>query len=235
MKVVCGIKVGNMKDPDETKRGKVGIVDFAVKPVGPEEVKIKVAYCSICGSDPHIVGAAFGLEPPFGLGHEMSGVIVELGERAGDTGLKVGDHVGGNFLHYCGSCYYCKTGNPEYCENAGNEPCMVEYVVWHKSQVVKLPAETSFWPYLIAFVFMGFALNYAITAARRPRAGFRRRSDRPDHLPAVQKARRGLPDPVRAEPGALRDRQEHRRGLHGRSHERGPVCARHGDHRGAWL
>ena len=51
MKVVCGIKVGNMKDPDETKRGKVGIVDFAVKPVGPEEVKIKVAYCSICGSD----------------------------------------------------------------------------------------------------------------------------------------------------------------------------------------
>ncbi|GAB2045290.1 hypothetical protein AGATL06_17870 [Agathobaculum sp. TL06] len=143
MKVVCGIKVGNMKDPDEAKRGRVGIVDFPVKPVGPEEVKIKVAYCSICGSDPHIVGGAFGLEPPFGLGHEMSGVIVELGERAGDTGLKVGDHVGGNFLHYCGSCYYCKTGNPEYCENAGNEPCMAEYVVWHKSQVVKLPKGVS--------------------------------------------------------------------------------------------
>ncbi|WP_225749077.1 MFS transporter [Paraeggerthella sp. Marseille-Q4926] len=34
------------------------------------------------------------------------------------------------------------------------------------SQVVKLPTETSFWPYLIAFVFMGFALNYAITAAQ---------------------------------------------------------------------
>ncbi|MDO4289905.1 MAG: MFS transporter [Eggerthellaceae bacterium] len=34
------------------------------------------------------------------------------------------------------------------------------------SQVVTLPAETSFWPYLIAFVFMGFALNYAITAAQ---------------------------------------------------------------------
>lgn len=34
------------------------------------------------------------------------------------------------------------------------------------SQVVKLPAETSFWPYLIAFVFMGFAFNYAITCAQ---------------------------------------------------------------------
>ncbi len=32
--------------------------------------------------------------------------------------------------------------------------------------VVTLPAETSFWPYLIAFVFMGFALNYGITAAQ---------------------------------------------------------------------
>ena len=38
MKVVCGIKVGNMKDPDEAKRGKVGIVDFAVKQIGRAHV-----------------------------------------------------------------------------------------------------------------------------------------------------------------------------------------------------
>lgn len=139
MKVVCGIKVGNMKERDEARRGKVGIVDFPVKSIGPEDVKIKVAYCSICGSDPHIVGGAFGLTPPFGLGHEMSGVIVELGERAGIRGLKVGDRVSGNFLHYCGTCYHCVTGNQQYCEHAGNEPCMAEYVVWHESQVVKLP------------------------------------------------------------------------------------------------
>ena len=56
MRVVCGVTVGNMKEPDETKRSKVGIVDFPVKELGPEDVKIKVAYCSICGSDPHIVG-----------------------------------------------------------------------------------------------------------------------------------------------------------------------------------
>lgn len=39
-------------------------------------------------------------------------------------------------------------------------------VVLIVSRVVLLPAETSFWPYLIAFVFMGFALNYAITCAQ---------------------------------------------------------------------
>jgi threonine dehydrogenase-like Zn-dependent dehydrogenase len=139
MKVVCGVKVGNMKNPDETKRGKVGIVDFPVKAVGPDEVKIKVGYCSICGSDPHIVGGAFGLEPPFGLGHEMSGIIVELGKNAKIRGLKIGDRVGGNFLRYCGTCHSCVTGNQQFCEHAGNEPCMAEYVVWHESQVVKLP------------------------------------------------------------------------------------------------
>ena len=36
MRVVCGVTVGNMKEPDETKRGKVGIVDFPVKELGPE-------------------------------------------------------------------------------------------------------------------------------------------------------------------------------------------------------
>lgn len=139
MKVVCGVKVGNMKDKDEALRGKVGVVEMPTKEVGPEDVKIKVAYCSICGSDPHIVGGAFGLKPPFGLGHEMSGVIVELGEQAQDTGLCLGNRVSGNFLRYCGSCYYCTTGLQEYCTNVGNEPCMAEYVIWHKSQVVKLP------------------------------------------------------------------------------------------------
>lgn len=34
------------------------------------------------------------------------------------------------------------------------------------SMVVKMPADTSFWPYLISFVFLGFSLNYAITAAQ---------------------------------------------------------------------
>ena len=32
--------------------------------------------------------------------------------------------------------------------------------------VVTMPAATSFWPYLISFIFLGFALNYAITAAQ---------------------------------------------------------------------
>ncbi len=143
MKVVCVTKIGNMKDPDESKRGTVGVVDFPVKELEDDEVLIKVAYCGICGSDPHIVGGCFGGEVPFGIGHEMSGVIVKMGKDVKSKGLKIGDRVGGNFLGYCGKCYYCSIGEQEYCEDVKNEPCMAEYVVWREGQVCKLPDSVS--------------------------------------------------------------------------------------------
>lgn len=145
MKVVCATRVGNMKDPNPETRGTVGIVDMPIKELKDDEVLIKVAYCGICGSDPHVVDGCFNKpeDAPFGIGHEMSGVIEKLGKNATAKGLKVGDHVGGNFLGYCGKCYYCSIGQPEYCTNIGNEPCMAEYVVWNESQVCKLPEGVS--------------------------------------------------------------------------------------------
>ncbi|NTW70945.1 MAG: alcohol dehydrogenase catalytic domain-containing protein [Eubacteriaceae bacterium] len=144
MKVISAIKIGNMKDSDESKRGKVGVLDVPESPMGDEDVKIKVAYCAICGSDPHLVEGIFGWEPPFGLGHELSGTIVELGKNANKKGLKIGDKVAGNFLQFCGTCYYCRNGQEQFCEHTRNEPGMAEYVVWHESQVFKMPDEVSF-------------------------------------------------------------------------------------------
>lgn len=144
MKVISAIKIGNLKDSDESKRGKVGVLDVPVSPMGDEDVKIKVAYCAICGSDPHLVEGIFGWEPPFGLGHELSGTIVELGKNANKKGLKIGDKVAGNFLQFCGTCYYCRNGQEQFCEHTRNEPGMSEYVVWHESQVFKMPDEVSF-------------------------------------------------------------------------------------------
>jgi threonine dehydrogenase-like Zn-dependent dehydrogenase len=144
LKSIATVKTGSLKDPDITKRGKVAVIDIPEPAVGDEEVKIKVAYCSICGSDPHLVEGIFGWTVPFGMGHEVSGVIVELGKKATAKGLQVGDRVAGNFLHFCGTCYYCQNGQQQFCEgvpegNAG----MSEYIVWHESQVYKLPDEIS--------------------------------------------------------------------------------------------
>jgi len=143
MKQVCAVKIGDMQDPDPEKRGRIEVLDVPVKPVGDDEVKIKVAYCSICGSDPHIVGGIFGWTPPFGLGHEVSGVIVETGKTAASHGWKIGDRVGGNFRNYCGKCYYCVNGMEQFCENVSEEPGMAEYVVWNERQPVRAPAGVS--------------------------------------------------------------------------------------------
>lgn len=141
MKSIHVVKVGSLRDPNPETRGKVAVLDIPQQPLGDEDVRIKVAYCSICGSDPHLVENIFGWEPPFGIGHEVSGVIMEVGPKATKKGLKVGDRVAGNFLHFCGTCYYCQNGQQQFCEHAdeSNNPGMSETIVWHESQVYKLP------------------------------------------------------------------------------------------------
>lgn len=97
MKTLCGVRVGDMKDPNPETRGLVDLVDIPFPEMGPQDVRIKVAYCAICGSDPHCVGGCFGQPQgstdPIPLGHEISGIVVELGPEANHKGLKVGDHV----------------------------------------------------------------------------------------------------------------------------------------------
>ena len=145
MKSVTVVKVGSLRDPNEETRGQIAVCDIPEQELGPEDVRIKVAYCAICGSDPHLVENIFGWEPPFGMGHEVSGVIVEVGPKATKKGLKVGDRVAGNFLHFCGTCYYCQNGQQQFCENCNetNYPGMSETIVWHESQVYKLPDNVS--------------------------------------------------------------------------------------------
>ncbi|RLP09056.1 zinc-dependent alcohol dehydrogenase [Propionibacterium australiense] len=141
MKVAHVTKIGSLRDPDPATRGAVGVLDIPEHPLGDEDVRIKVAYCSICGSDPHLVEGIFGTDVPIGLGHELSGVITELGPKATRKGLKVGDRVAGNFLRFCGTCYYCQNGQQQFCTSSGeyNRPGMAENIVWHESQAYKLP------------------------------------------------------------------------------------------------
>ncbi|NLV50874.1 MAG: alcohol dehydrogenase catalytic domain-containing protein [Clostridiales bacterium] len=145
MKSIQVIKVGSLRDPNPEKRGKIKVVDIPEQQLGDEDVRIKVAYCAICGSDPHLVENIFGWEVPFGMGHELSGVITEVGPKATKKGLKVGDRVSGNFLKFCGTCYYCQNGQQQFCTHAdeSNNPGFSETIVWHESQVYKLPDDVS--------------------------------------------------------------------------------------------
>lgn len=145
MRTVAVTRIGSLRDPDETTRGRIDVVDFPEQTLGPEDVRIRVAYAAICGSDPHLAEGFFGTEVPIGLGHELSGVIEALGERATRNGLRVGDRVAGNFLRFCGTCSPCRTGAQQFCESIQeyNRPGMAETVTWHESQVYKLPDDVS--------------------------------------------------------------------------------------------
>jgi (R,R)-butanediol dehydrogenase/meso-butanediol dehydrogenase/diacetyl reductase/L-iditol 2-dehydrogenase len=143
MKCLAVTRPGDLRDKNPETGGIIEIVD---KPepqiVGPTEVKIKVAYCAICASDPHVAENIFGRTPPYGMGHEISGVIVEMGSGVNTKNLKVGDRVAGNFLRACGRCYHCQNGHPEFCKHAIDEgvaPGYAQYVIWDEGQVWKIP------------------------------------------------------------------------------------------------
>ena len=145
MRTVAVTKIGSLRDPSEETRGRIGVVDFPSQPLGPEDVRIRVAYSAICGSDPHLAEGFFGTDVPIGLGHELSGVVEALGEKAQRNGLAIGDRVAGNFLRFCGTCTACRTGAQQFCERIQeyNRPGMAETVTWHESQVYKRPASVS--------------------------------------------------------------------------------------------
>jgi L-iditol 2-dehydrogenase len=141
VETVAVTRIGSLRDPDAGRRGQIGVVTFPADEVGPEDVRVTVAYAAICGSDPHLAEGFFGTEVPIGLGHEISGVIAEIGSGVRRTDLAVGDRVSGNFVRFCGTCPPCQDGRQQFCEHLGdyNRPGMARSVVWHESQVYRLP------------------------------------------------------------------------------------------------
>ncbi len=84
----------------------------------PEEVLIQVAFAGICGSElSGYMGQNALRTPPLVMGHEFSGEIVALGERALERNprLALGQPVTVNPMVYCGTCEYCQQGLNQLC------------------------------------------------------------------------------------------------------------------------
>ncbi len=78
------------------------------------EVLVKVAACGVCHTDLHVIKGEVKFPVPCVLGHEISGVVEELGP--GVNGMTVGDRVVCSFIMPCGYCYYCVRGRDDLCE-----------------------------------------------------------------------------------------------------------------------
>ncbi|WP_461206241.1 alcohol dehydrogenase catalytic domain-containing protein [Clostridium sp. DL1XJH146] len=81
-----------------------------------KEVKVQVKAVGICGTDLHIFrGERADVELPRVMGHELSGLVTEVGSAVDK--VKVGDRVVLDPVFACGVCPTCKKGFPNVCES----------------------------------------------------------------------------------------------------------------------
>ncbi len=108
-----------MKTAVMTELRKVEVQERPIPVPGKNEVLVKIEYVGICGSDLHYYESGrigdFIVEPPFVLGHEAGGVVVETGSDV--THLKVGDRVALEPGKTCGKCEFCKEGKYNLCKD----------------------------------------------------------------------------------------------------------------------
>lgn len=83
--------------------------------VGPKDVLIEIVWAGICHSDIHTVRGDWGPQRyPLTVGHEIAGVVIEVGGEV--TRHAVGDRVGvGCIVYSCRECENCLAGEEQYC------------------------------------------------------------------------------------------------------------------------
>jgi propanol-preferring alcohol dehydrogenase len=82
---------------------------------GPGEILVRVRTCAICRTDLHVIeGDLPRYRLPIIPGHQIVGVVEQLGEGAGR--FHPGDRVGIAWLRYtCGACRFCQAGRENLC------------------------------------------------------------------------------------------------------------------------
>ena len=137
--------------------GIVEIKDIIEPEPAYDEIKVKIAYAGICGSDSErIAGVKDKPERPKGaigwfkepirmsngikkMGHEGSGTIVKIGKDVRGN-FQIGQNVAMNFIGTCGACYHCANGMPHFCERPSIfDGLMAEYAVFKEELVFPLP------------------------------------------------------------------------------------------------
>ncbi|MFC4354259.1 zinc-binding dehydrogenase [Chryseomicrobium palamuruense] len=122
----------------------VEVQEVEVPKLTDQDVLIEVKIAGICGSDIHTYKGLHPFrKPPVIIGHEISGVVKEVGKDV--THVKVGDNVTVEPQIGCGECVYCRDGQVNLCTNRtapglnGWFGTMAEYFVAPKETVFLLP------------------------------------------------------------------------------------------------
>ncbi|MBR6816005.1 MAG: NAD(P)-dependent alcohol dehydrogenase [Clostridia bacterium] len=130
---------------------KIGYTERPIPVPKDDEVLVKLEYVGVCGSDLHYYeSGAIGnyiVEPPFVLGHESGGTVVEVGKNV--KHLVPGDRVALEPGKTCGQCEFCRTGRYNLCPDViffATPPIdgvFQEYVAHEAALCFKLPENVS--------------------------------------------------------------------------------------------
>lgn len=125
------------------------------KPViGDNDMLLEMKKAAICGTDMRILAGTKtkGVRYPSVIGHEMCGVISEVGKNV--TGFQVGDKVSIANVIPCGSCPACLAGRENACMNRKaigyefnggfEEYVLIPEIAIKSGNVIKLPEDVSF-------------------------------------------------------------------------------------------
>jgi 2-desacetyl-2-hydroxyethyl bacteriochlorophyllide A dehydrogenase len=128
--------------------GEIALVE-ADKPTPlPDELGVETTVSGVCGSDTHAAAGHHPFVPlPYAPGHEVVGVVREVGEAV--TGISVGDRITVEPTLPCWECKMCRTGRSNICENLRFFGCgyeqggMADYFTVPANRVHLIPAGMS--------------------------------------------------------------------------------------------
>ena len=95
-------------------RENVGLVERDEPVVRPGHVILAVRAAGICGTDIHIVDDEFRSFPPVTMGHEVCGVVEEVGDGV-EPSLLGARVVSETYFSTCGVCDLCRAGRGNLC------------------------------------------------------------------------------------------------------------------------
>lgn len=118
-----------------------------------DDVIVRVKAAAICGSDVHGYDGSTGRRiPPVVMGHEAAGEIVETGAAVDD--FEVGDRVTFDSTEYCGSCFHCRRGEVNLCDNRRvlgvscgeyrRDGAFAEYIVLPRRILYRMPDQLDY-------------------------------------------------------------------------------------------
>ncbi|MDR3667982.1 MAG: zinc-dependent alcohol dehydrogenase family protein [Ignavibacteriaceae bacterium] len=93
----------------------IEVKELMIPKLQQDELLVHVDACGVCGTDFHIYEGQAPSSIPVVLGHEYTGIILEMGSKFHN--LKIGDKIAINPNIHCGYCEFCRKGKINLCSN----------------------------------------------------------------------------------------------------------------------